>query len=405
MRKYTYRKFLILLFMINLVAVAAVYIKYCNARLPDTIHIKKGETVSLCYDVPVSATIDHQRVRLNHPVIFKKCHMGQYEMKTSLFGTIPLKKIKVKVVDDQKIIPSGEVIGVYVETDGLLVLDTDQFTGENGMEYAPSKNKLYRGDYIEKINGKEIMSKKQFIEKVNQNQGKSVVLTVHRKAKRMQIKIKPELSKIDHMYKIGTWIRDNTQGIGTMTYVKGTSFGGLGHGIYDMDTGTLLRIKGGFLLNPQIYSMKKGKKGTPGEIVGGIEYKEENIVGSIKKNTEKGIYGTVPKKEHKAYKIGYRQDIKPGKAYILSNLSGTMKQYEIQINKIVPSDRDVLKSMEIEVTDPELLKLTNGIIQGMSGSPIIQDGKLIGAVTHVFVNDPSKGYAILMETMLYEMDK
>ena len=129
------------------------------------------------------------------------------------------------------------------------------------MEYAPSKNKLYRGDYIKKIDGKDIVSKKQFIEKINQGQGESVILTVQRKAKMMQIKIKPERSKTDHMYKIGTWIRDNTQGIGTMTYVKGTSFGGLGHGIYDMDTGTLLKIKGGLLLDPQIYSIKKGKSG------------------------------------------------------------------------------------------------------------------------------------------------
>ena len=111
MKKYTYRKFLILLFMINLIAITAVYIKYCNARLPDTIHINKSETVSLCYDVPVSATIDHQTIRLNQPIVFKQCHMGQYEMKTNLFGAIPLKKIKVKVVDDQKITPSGEVIG------------------------------------------------------------------------------------------------------------------------------------------------------------------------------------------------------------------------------------------------------------------------------------------------------
>ena len=258
--------------MINLIAITAVYIKYCNARLPDTIHINKGETVSLCYDVPVSATIDHQTIRLNQPIVFKQCHMGQYEMKTNLFGAIPLKKIKVKVVDDQKITPSGEVIGVYVETDGLFVLDTDQFTGENSMEYAPSKNKLYRGDYIKKIDGKDIVSKKQFIEKINQGQGESVILTVQRKAKMMQIKIKPERSKTDHMYKIGTWIRDNTQGIGTMTYVKGTSFGGLGHGIYDMDTGTLLKIKGGLLLDPQIYSIKKGKSGTPGEIVGIFVY-------------------------------------------------------------------------------------------------------------------------------------
>ena len=405
MKKYSYRKLLIILFMLNLFAITVFYIKYCKSQLPNTIHIKKGEKISLCYNIPASATINNQKIKLNRTFIFQKCSSGQYEMKTSLFGAIPLKKIKVKVVDGQKVIPSGQVVGIYVETNGLLVIDTDGFTGENGVDHAPSKNKLYRGDYIKKIDGADVLSKKQFIEKINQSNGNSVTLTVSRRSKVLKIKIKPEFSKTDHMYKIGAWIRDNTQGIGTMTYIKKDSFGGLGHGIYDMDTGKLLKIKGGFLLTPQIYSIKKGKSGTPGEIVGSIEYKEENIIGSIKKNTEKGIYGTVSNTESKAYEIGYRQDVKKGKAYILSNLTGSMKKYEIRISKVVPSDTDVLKSMEIEVTDKRLLNLTNGIIQGMSGSPIIQDGKLIGAVTHVFVDDPTKGYAILMETMIYEMKK
>ena len=405
MKKYSYRKLLIILFMLNLFAITVFYIKYCKSQLPNTIHIKKGEKISLCYNIPASATINNQKIKLNRTFIFQQCSSGQYEMKTSLFGAIPLKKIKVKVVDGQKVIPSGQVVGIYVETNGLLVIDTDGFTGENGVDHAPSKNKLYRGDYIKKIDGADVLSKKQFIEKINQSNGNSVTLTVSRRSKVLKIKIKPEFSKTDHMYKIGAWIRDNTQGIGTMTYIKKDSFGGLGHGIYDMDTGKLLKIKGGFLLTPQIYSIKKGKSGTPGEIVGSIEYKEENIIGSIKKNTEKGIYGTVSDTESKAYEIGYRQDVKKGKAYILSNLTGSMKKYEIRISKVVPSDTDVLKSMEIEVTDKRLLNLTNGIIQGMSGSPIIQDGKLIGAVTHVFVDDPTKGYAILMETMIYEMKK
>lgn len=405
MKKYSYRKLLIILFMLNLFAITVFYIKYCKSQLPNTIHIKKGEKISLCYNIPASATINNQKIKLNRTFIFQKCSSGQYEMKTSLFGAIPLKKIKVKVVDGQKVIPSGQVVGIYVETNGLLVIDTDGFTGENGVDHAPSKNKLYRGDYIKKIDGADVLSKKQFIEKINQSNGNSVTLTVSRRSKVLKIKIKPEFSKTDHMYKIGAWIRDNTQGIGTMTYIKKDSFGGLGHGIYDMDTGKLLKIKGGFLLTPQIYFIKKGKSGTPGEIVGSIEYKEENIIGSIKKNTEKGIYGTVSDTESKAYEIGYRQDVKKGKAYILSNLTGSMKKYEIRISKVVPSDTDVLKSMEIEVTDKRLLNLTNGIIQGMSGSPIIQDGKLIGAVTHVFVDDPTKGYAILMETMIYEMKK
>ena len=405
MKKYSYRKLLIILFMLNLFAITVFYIKYCKSQLPNTIHIKKGEKISFCYNIPASATINNQKIKLNRTFIFQKCSSGQYEMKTSLFGAIPLKKIKVKVVDGQKVIPSGQVVGIYVETNGLLVIDTDGFTGENGVDHAPSKNKLYRGDYIKKIDGADVLSKKQFIEKINQSNGNSVTLTVSRRSKVLKIKIKPEFSKTDHMYKIGAWIRDNTQGIGTMTYIKKDSFGGLGHGIYDMDTGKLLKIKGGFLLTPQIYSIKKGKSGTPGEIVGSIEYKEENIIGSIKKNTEKGIYGTVSDTESKAYEIGYRQDVKKGKAYILSNLTGSMKKYEIRISKVVPSDTDVLKSMEIEVTDKRLLNLTNGIIQGMSGSPIIQDGKLIGAVAHVFVDDPTKGYAILMETMIYEMKK
>ena len=389
MKKYSYRKLLIILFMLNLFAITVFYIKYCKSQLPNTIHIKKGEKISLCYNIPASATINNQKIKLNRTFIFQKCIIFQYEMKTSLFLAITIKKIKVKVVDGQKVIPSGQVVGIYVETNGLLVIDTDGFTGENGVDHAPSKNKLYRGDYI----------------KINQSNGNSVTLTVSRRSKVLKIKIKPEFSKTEHMYKIGAWIRDNTQGIGTMTYIKKDSFGGLGHGIYDMDTGKLLKIKGGFLLTPQIYSIKKGKSGTPGEIVGSIEYKEENIIGSIKKNTEKGIYGTVSDTESKAYEIGYRQDVKKGKAYILSNLTGSMKKYEIRISKVVPSDTDVLKSMEIEVTDKRLLNLTNGIIQGMSGSPIIQDGKLIGAVTHVFVDDPTKGYAILMETMIYEMKK
>lgn len=405
MKKYNYRRFLIVLFLINILAIATIYIRYCKEQLPNTIHVKKGETISLRYDVPALATINGQTIKLNETFVLKKCRMGQYEMKASLFGKIPLKKIRIKVVDGKRIIPSGHIVGVYVETNGLLVLDTDDFTGENGIEYSPSKNKLYQGDYIQKINGIKIMSKKQFIEKINQSDGSPLTLTIKRRSKYMEIKIKPEISKNDHMYKIGTWIRDNTQGIGTMTYVKNDIFGGLGHGIYDMDTGTLLDIKGGFLLTPQIYSIKKGKPGTPGEIIGSIEYKEENIIGNIHKNTEKGIYGETSNIDKKSYEIGYRQDIKKGKAYIFSDLSGSMQKYEIKINKIVPSDTDVLKSMEIEVTDKRLLKLTNGIIQGMSGSPILQNGKLVGALTHVFVNDPTKGYAILIETMLYEMDK
>ena len=183
------------------------------------------------------------------------------------------------------------------------------------------------------------------------------------------------------------------------------NFGGLGHGICDMDTGDLMEVKGGYLLDPQIDTIAKGKSGTPGEIVGSIYYKEENLMGSIVKNSKAGIFGSTAESEKKQYEVGYKQDIKRGKAYIMSDISGEMKQYEIMIRKINYSSSGGTKGMEIEITDKSLLKLTNGIVQGMSGTPIIQDRKFIGAITHVFVNDPSRGYGILAETMIEEMGK
>lgn len=405
MRKYYYRKILILLFFLNLLAIGTLYIRYCKEQLPNAIHIKKGQEISLQYDVPATAEINNQKIQLNHPFVLKQSQTGQYEMNASLFGTIPLKKIKVHVVDTKKVVPSGKVVGVYVETKGLLVLETDTFTGIDGASHAPSNHKLYEGDYILAVNGTSIDSKVSFMSMVNQCKGKEITLDVRRNSKKITIKVHPVMSAADHQYKIGAWIRDNTQGIGTLTYTSKNGFGGLGHGICDMDTGILMQIKGGFLLDPQIDSISKGQSGSPGEIVGNIYYKEENVIGAIEKNTEKGIYGTMTKENQKEYEVGYRQDIKEGKAYIISDISGESKKYEIKIRKVNHSESNTTKSMEIEITDKNLLKLTNGIVQGMSGSPIVQGDKFIGAVTHVFVNDPARGYAILAETMVEEMGK
>lgn len=405
MRKYYYRKILILLFFLNLLATGTLYIKYCKEQLPNAIHIKKGQETSLKYNVPATAKINNQKIQLNHPFVFKQSETGQYEMDASLFGTIPLKKIKVHVVDTKRVVPSGKVVGIYVETKGLLVLETDTFTGIDGASHAPSSNKLYRGDYILAVNGTSIDSKVSFMSMVNQCKGKEITLDVRRNSKKITIKVLPVMSASDHQYKIGAWVRDNTQGIGTLTYTSKNGFGGLGHGICDMDTGDLMDVKGGFLLDPQIDSISKGKAGSPGEIVGNIYYKEENVIGAIEKNTEKGIYGSMTLGNQKEYEVGYRQDIKEGKAYILSNISGEFKKYEIKIRKVNHSDSNTTKSMEIEITDKNLLKLTNGIVQGMSGSPIVQGNKFIGAVTHVFVEKPSRGYAILAETMIEEMAK
>lgn len=405
MRKYYYRKFLILLFVLNLIAIAAAYVKFCKDRLPAAIHIKQGVETCLKYDVPATATVNDQTIKLNQPFVFKEEKTGQYEMQANLFGKIPLKKIKVNVVRPKKVSPSGKVVGIYVETKGLLVLETDTFTGIDGSNHSPSSNKLYEGDYILSVNGKNMQTKVEFMKTINECKDNEITLQVKRNSKKLSIKIKPAMAATDHQYKIGAWVRDNTQGIGTLTYTSAGSFGGLGHGICDMDTGELMDVKGGYLLNPQIDTIAKGKSGTPGEIVGSIYYKEENFMGSIDKNSKAGIYGTTNESGGQQYEVGYKQDIKKGKAYIISDISGKTKKYEIMIRKINYSSSGGTKGMEIEITDKNLLKLTNGIVQGMSGTPMIQDGKFIGAITHVFVNDPSRGYGILAETMIEEMGK
>lgn len=405
MRKYYYRKILILLFVLNLIAIAAAYIKFCKNQLPTAIHIKQGVETCLRYNIPATATVNHQTIKLNHPFVFKENKTGQYEMQANLFGRIPLKKIKVNVVRSKKVSPSGKVVGIYVETNGLLVLETDTFTGIDGANHSPSGNKLYEGDYILSANGKNVRTKVEFMETINKSKENEITLQVRRNSKKVSIKVKPVMAATDHQYKIGAWVRDNTQGIGTLTYTNAGNFGGLGHGICDMDTGDLMEVKGGYLLDPQIDTIAKGKSGTPGEIVGSIYYKEENLMGSIVKNSKAGIFGSTAESEKKQYEVGYKQDIKRGKAYIMSDISGEMKQYEIMIRKINYSSSGGTKGMEIEITDKSLLKLTNGIVQGMSGTPIIQDRKFIGAITHVFVNDPSRGYGILAETMIEEMGK
>lgn len=405
MRKFYYRRVLIVILIFNIIAMAALYVKYCKDQIPSSIHIRQGEAACFQYHVPVTAQVNQKIIKLNRPFVFKEDKTGQYELKTSLFGKIPLKKIKVNVVKNQKVKPSGKVVGIYVETKGLLVLETDTFTGIDGANHAPSNQKLYEGDYILTVNGKEIASKSEFIKIIDQCGSKEITLTVRRKGKKISIKIKPMQAASDHQYKIGAWVRDNTQGIGTLTYKAEDRFGGLGHGICDMDTGQLMDVKGGYLLDPQIDTIKKGKPGQPGEIVGSLYYKEENLIGAIEKNTEVGIYGTMSESNEKQYEIGYRQDIKEGTAYLISDISGEQRKYQVRIRKMNPSGTSATKGLEIEIVDKKLKKLTNGIVQGMSGSPIVQGDKFIGAVTHVFVNDPTRGYAILAETMLYEMEK
>ena len=233
-------------------------------------------------------------------------------------------------------------------------------------------------------------------------------MTIKRDNELLEIYVTPIKSEIDKSYKIGAWVRDETQGIGTITYYnpKSYTFGALGHGITDIDTRKIIPIKNGKIMKAEITSIKKGQRGIPGELTGAIYDTEEAQLGTIELNTSQGIFGKLDPKKMKAFPkksfpIAFQNEIHEGKAIILSNISGDkIEEFEIVIQKVSRFQQDISKGMIIKITDPRLLDKTNGIIQGMSGSPIIQDGKLVGAVTHVFVHDPTKGYGIFIENML-----
>lgn len=329
---------------------------------------------------------------------------GNYHVPVRLFGVLPVKDVDVHVIEKMKVAPSGEPIGIYVETNGLLVLDTAEIEGKDGLTHEPGGNIVKSGDYILQWNHQSVPTIRQLNEAIQKSGQKKVSVTIRRDGEKMEVAMRPILAT-DRTYKIGVWVREDTQGIGTLTYVtEDGGFGTLGHGITDTDTGTLLNLHGGELYRTKILGIMKGTSGEPGELQGYINMVATNEIGEIKKNTELGVFGKMKKDSIANYcseflPVGMKQEIKKGKAWVYANLDGKAKKYEIYVENIDINSTDN-KSMIIRITDSELLKLTGGIVQGMSGSPIIQNGKVIGAVTHVLVDDPTRGYGVFIETML-----
>jgi len=303
-----------------------------------------------------------------------------------------------------EVAPYGETIGIYVETKGLLVLGTSVVEGKDGMNYEPAANRIRIGDYIMRWNNVGIKTTKEMQEQVAKCRGKESTIQVRRGKEYLDIRIKPVLSK-DSIYRTGIWVREDTQGIGTITYVtKEGKFGALGHGITDMDTGELLDVKKGEIYSAKILNIVKGNRGKPGELEGFINMIGDNRLGKIMNNTNLGIFGSVDscvtnRLANEFLPVAWKEQIQIGKAYIRSRLGGKKKDYEIEIQKVNLSSTDN-KGIVLKVVDPELLDTTGGIVQGMSGSPIIQNGKVIGAVTHVLVDDSTQGYGIFIENML-----
>ena len=331
--------------------------------------------------------------------------LDNIEMQVKLFGILPFKQVGIRVIEDQELIPVGVPIGIYVKTEGVLVVGTGEFRAEDGGKVSPAEHILKSGDYIMKLNGTEVQEKDDFISQIENCGGEEQTLTIRRGEECYDVKVKPVRDQTGK-YKIGVWVRDNAQGVGTMTYIDSRgNFGALGHGINDVDTSTLMEMNDGTLYQTEIISIQKGTAGHPGEMTGMIVYSDDRILGDITSNSVRGIFGKCNDKAlalatEEALPIGLKQEIQRGKAQILCTVDGTTRYYDIEITDIHLDHDNVNRGIELKVTDPELLAVTGGIVQGMSGAPIIQNGKFVGAVTHVLVQDSTRGYGIFIENML-----
>lgn len=394
------------------------YIGYWN-KIPSKLSIKAGVDQTLDLKVPVSGKIYPAKaykeeaiaaeeclsINLTGKVIMKANEVQDYKAKLRLFGVIPYKDVDIQVIKDIRLTPAGIPVGIYVKTKGALVVGVGNFQTDLGRIAEPAKYKLRDGDYILEVNGIPVSGKKQLTELIEKSDGKEMTLKVLREGGVIEVLVTPQINK-NGEYRLGIWIRDNAQGIGTLTYVDDSGrFGALGHGINDIDTSILMNLSAGAMYQTNIIGITKGKQGLPGELTGYIAYDENHKLGDIIENTGAGIFGVCGEETEESFiseqiPIALKQDIQVGDAQIISSVTGEPAYYSVEITEVRMDSDNVNRGIVLKVTDKKLLEMTGGIVQGMSGSPIIQNGKLIGAITHVFVNDPERGYGIFIENML-----
>ena len=418
-RRYRiYRAVLGGVFAVSCMALLGVLYYRIDSSIPSVINVRAGEEQSFRLGVPARGeivSVSEQNgsnipegaveIDLSKTVTLKSALEASYRMQVKLFGFLSLKNVDIHVIEDQELIPVGAPVGIYVKTDGVLVVGTGEFQGEDGVTCSPGKYILKSGDYIRKVNGEAVTEKDDFIRRVEESGGDRVLMTVERDGELMDVEITPKRNSAGE-YKIGVWVRDNAQGVGTMTYIDSRgNFGALGHGITDVDTSTLMHMEGGTLYQTDIVNIQKGSAGNPGEMTGMIIYSDDYILGDITHNSIRGIFGVCNGKAlemgvREPLPIGLKQEIREGTAQILCTVDGSTRYYDVEITGVHMDHDNVNRGIELTVTDPDLLSATGGIVQGMSGSPIIQNGKFIGAVTHVLVQDSRKGYGIFIENML-----
>lgn len=357
--------------------------------LPDSISVFASEDM----DIAVSSRLDSSLLSAT---------VSGNSATVRLLGVLPVKNVKLKVYETEGLYPGGMAFGVKLFTEGVLVVGISGVTGFGFTVSPATEAGIQKGDVLLSVNGAEIDSAEALRAAIEAAGANAVEIRLRRGEEILSTTLYPALSAEDNKYRAGLWVRDSTAGIGTITYIdaESGSFAGLGHGICDSDTGSLMPLGRGVVVNVDITGVKKGTAGIPGELKGTFDNVQQ---GTIESNTETGVYGTLdslPQEIGEPLPVGLKDELKIGKACIYTTLNGnTPSRYEIEIEKIYKNSGKT-KNFLIKVTDSALLEQTGGIVQGMSGSPIIQNGKIVGAVTHVLVNDPTRGYGIFIENML-----
>lgn len=393
-----------------------------SIKKPNKLLITVGEKGYIDLAVPYTLRIDAndlllkddsgetRRANLNNCVVVEGDKVGSYQGKLYLFGLIPTGKVTVEVEPKNKVYVGGNVLGLVFNTEGALVTGFGDITSDKKM-VSPAKGVLKEGDYITKINDTVIISKEQLIDIINVNGNGSVKLTISRDGQELIVSINPQKAS-DGKYKIGAYIRDDMAGIGTLTYVNPNdgSFGMLGHGIYDVDCDVLVDYSEAKVYLSKIIGITKGTRDRVGEIAGAINLNEETYIGTVTSNSEMGVKGqaydlngTLDKldiSDNDLYSLGYSTEIHKGKAELITNCLGAKDKYEVEITGIDSKHINKEKAIKIVVKDKRLLDKTGGVVQGLSGSPIIQNGKLVAVLTHVSVGKPEIGYGMFIETMI-----
>ena len=379
-------------------------------EIPDTLALTQGQMTELRLG---GLTLDGDAVSVTSSgdetlaeVTSQSC--GTSEMWLSILG-IPLKKVQVEVSPEKRLIPGGMPLGVAMRTEGVLIVGI----GEAAEGVAPAKDAgLQAGDVIVTVGGEAVTTAESLTSLLNKSGGKPVPIAYQRAGEQRTCLLTPHKDESTGAVRLGAWVRDSTAGVGTMSFYDPDTgrYAALGHAITDGDTGAVLTVSEGQVLRADIVAVQKGQKGAPGELKGSF-LREGQRLGDIRRNSILGIYGALDKPAANplypdGLPIGLRSGVHTGKATILSSVDGTgVHEYAIEITRVNPQSVPAPKSMVIRVTDERLLEATGGIVQGMSGSPIIQDGRLIGAVTHVFVSDPTQGYGLYVDWMLGEANR